>query len=154
MEIDISKSNNLISFDKKKNSILENDSILYSTSNTGNPEEAYHIEHSKFLNLNLNLKDLKLSINDENDENLFIFSNEGYLFSMFFNYLKVIYIMNLKNSKNQIQEDIKFNIKEYRTNLKQYARNEVFLELLNNLNKKSQHFNLILEIISTKFSSF
>ena len=158
MEIDISKSNNIISFDKKKNSFLTDDAIF--SSKTGSivmPEEAFHIDQSKYVNLSNfgETKDLKLYINNEI---LYIYSkettSEAYLFSMFFNYLKIIYTMNLKNHKFQNYEEIKFNLKEYKTNLKQYARNEIFLELLESLTKNLNHFNLVTEIMGTKLTSF
>ena len=158
MELEISKSSCAISFDKKKNSYLVNDSIFYSSSNTiSHPEDAFHIDQSKFIILsdfNQN-KDLKLYIDNEafnicsKDT-----SSEAYLFSMFFNYLKTIYLMNLKNYKFQNYEDIKFNIKEYRMNLKLYAKNEIFDELMTSLKKNLEHFNLVCEIVGSKLNSF
>jgi hypothetical protein len=158
MELEISKSSCAISFDKKKNSYLVNDSIFYSSSNTiSHPEDAFHIDQSKFINLSEfgQNKDLKLII-DKDSYNICSkeTSSEAYLFSMFFNYLKTIYLMNLKNYKFQNYEDLKFNIKEYRMNLKLYARNEIFNELMISLKKNIEHFNLVCEIVGSKLNSF
>ena len=158
MELEISKSSCAISFDKKKNSYLVNDSIFYSSSNTiSHPEDAFHIDQSKFINLSEfgQNKDLKLII-DKDSYNICSkeTSSEAYLFSMFFNYLKTIYLMNLKNYKFQNYEDLKFNIKEYRMNLKLYARNEIFNELMISLKKNLEHFNLVCEIVGSKLNSF
>jgi len=86
MELEISKSSCAISFDKKKNSYLVNDSIFYSSSNTiSHPEDAFHIDQSKFINLSEfgQNKDLKLII-DKDSYNICSkeTSSEAYLFSI------------------------------------------------------------------------
>ena len=155
MELDISKSNKIISFEKKKNSYLIDDAIFYSTTGTiGHPEEAFHINQSKFINLS-QTKDLKLTINNEI---MYIDSkeitNESYLFSIFFNYLKIIYEMNAKNNKFQNNEEIKFNIKDFKNNLRKYCRNEMFPVIINVFSENISQLNKITEIIEQKLSSF
>ena len=53
-----------------------------------------------------------------------------------------------------LYDEVKFNTNEYISNLKQYAKNEVYSELLSSLSKNSNHLNLVTEILTTKLNQF
>lgn len=159
MEFRLQKYTNFLSKMKEKIFVLKNDELRYkATSNTEeNFERINNLDQYDFSNLNLQklIENNNLTIKSL-EENLVITSSDKNdttilsTFINFFNFLKFVYKLNLFYNNHEKSELFRFNIKEYIINLKQYTRNEILIEILNNIKINDSDINVLIDITKNK----
>ena len=159
MEFKLQKYTNFLSKMKEKIFVLKNDELRYKASSITeeNFESINNLDQYEFSNLNLQklIENNNITIKSL-EENLVITShdkNDITILSTFinlFNFLKFVYKLNLFYNNHEKSELFKFNIKEYIINLKQYTRNEILIEILNNIKTNDSDINILTEITKNK----
>lgn len=158
MEINLLKYTNLISKMKIRNFVVVRDELKYKHLEDKEYERIYHLDTTYFLLVNKNKFELILKSYNK-DRDLYITPSETdnedlVLFCHFFNFVKYSYLLNIRHLEFDHEERYRFNTKEFIINLKQYVKNDIFNEIIQNSKKKKNDVLFLHDIILTKLNSF